>query len=207
MLTPEYNHGYSAVLKNAMDHTFVEWRRKPIAFIGWGNVGGARAIEQLRAVSVEFEMAPLRHAVHILPDLMVPAMQADPFDPVVFAPLEPRLDLLITDLLWWSRCAGHCEARHDYAGVITAWSSSSASTASATCPKSADGSLGSTADAVRDLMEAIRLADEVGLDYFGVGEHHTRTMPISSPASIINAAAACTDPDPVGQHRHRAEHR
>lgn len=56
-----------------------------------------------------------------------------------------------------------------------------------------DGSLGSTADAVRDLMEAIRLADQVGLDYFGVGEHHTRTMPISSPASVINAAAACTE--------------
>ena len=102
VLTPEYNHGYSAVLKNAMDHTFVEWRRKPIAFAGWGNVGGARAIEQLRGVSVEFELAPLRHAVHILPDLMVPAMKADPFDPGLFVPLEPRLELLITDLLWWS---------------------------------------------------------------------------------------------------------
>ena len=55
-----------------------------------------------------------------------------------------------------------------------------------------DGSLGSTADAIRDLMEAIRLADEVGLDYFGVGEHHAATMPISSPASVVNAAAACT---------------
>jgi alkanesulfonate monooxygenase SsuD/methylene tetrahydromethanopterin reductase-like flavin-dependent oxidoreductase (luciferase family) len=55
-----------------------------------------------------------------------------------------------------------------------------------------DGSLGSTAEAIRDVMEAIALADEVGLDFFGVGEHHTRTMPISSPASIINAAAAST---------------
>jgi NAD(P)H-dependent FMN reductase len=51
-----------------MDPTFVEWRRKPVAFAGWGNTGGARAIEQLRAVAVEFEMAPLRHAVHVLPD-------------------------------------------------------------------------------------------------------------------------------------------
>lgn len=42
VLTAEYNHGYPAVLKNAMDWTFVEWRRKPIAFVGWGNVGGAR---------------------------------------------------------------------------------------------------------------------------------------------------------------------
>ncbi|MGX7679284.1 NADPH-dependent FMN reductase [Jatrophihabitans sp. DSM 45814] len=103
VLTPEYNHGYPAVLKNAMDHTFIEWRRKPISFVGWGNVGGARVIEQLRGVSVEFEMAPLRHAVHILPEQMVPAMQAsEPFDIAVFAALERRLALLIDDLLWWA---------------------------------------------------------------------------------------------------------
>jgi alkanesulfonate monooxygenase SsuD/methylene tetrahydromethanopterin reductase-like flavin-dependent oxidoreductase (luciferase family) len=55
-----------------------------------------------------------------------------------------------------------------------------------------DGSLGTTAQAVRNLMEMITLAEEVGLDYFGVGEHHTREMPISSPASILNAAASVT---------------
>lgn len=60
-------------------------------------------------------------------------------------------------------------------------------------PRNADGSLGSTADAVRNLLEAIQLADEVGLDYFGVGEHHALCMPISSPVSILNAAAAVTD--------------
>jgi probable LLM family oxidoreductase len=59
-------------------------------------------------------------------------------------------------------------------------------------PRNADGTLGSTAQAVRDLMEAIHLADEVGVDFFGVGEHHTAELPISSPAAIINAAAAST---------------
>jgi NAD(P)H-dependent FMN reductase len=98
-VTGEYNHGYPAVLKNAMDWTFVEWTRKPIAFIGWGNVGGARAIEQLRQVAVEFEMAPLRHAVHILPDTMAAARQAG--DTTAFDHLEPRLKLLADDLLWW----------------------------------------------------------------------------------------------------------
>ena len=103
ILTAEYNHGYTGTLKNAMDHTFVEWGHKPVSFVGWGNVGGARAIEQLRLVGVEFEMAPLRHAVHILPDLMVPAMQApEPFDPAVFAPLKAKLDTLVADLLWWT---------------------------------------------------------------------------------------------------------
>jgi NAD(P)H-dependent FMN reductase len=104
VLTGEYNHGYPAVLKNAMDWTFVEWRRKPINFVGWGNVGGARAIEQLRQVAVEFEMAPLRHAVHILPEIMIAARQAeDPDDWSVFGPLEPKLALLADDLAWWAR--------------------------------------------------------------------------------------------------------
>src|SRR5450755_652764 len=103
VLTAEYNHGYPAVLKNAMDWTFVEWRRKPISFIGWGNVGGGRAIEQLRLVAVEFEMAPLRHAVHILPEVMMASRQsADPGDTTAFAPLEPRLKLLAGDLAWWA---------------------------------------------------------------------------------------------------------
>ncbi len=100
----EYNHGYPAVLKNAIDHTFVQWHRKPVAFVGYGNAGGARAIEQLRLVAVELEMAPLRHAVHILPDVMRPAMAApSPVDPAVFAELEPRADLLVEDLVWWAR--------------------------------------------------------------------------------------------------------
>ena len=58
--------------------------------------------------------------------------------------------------------------------------------------RQADGSLGSTAEAIRNLLEAIKLADEVGLDYFGVGEHHTRTMPVSAPATVLAAAAAVT---------------
>ena len=114
VLTAEYNHGYPAVLKNAMDWTFVEWRRKPISFVGWGNVGGARAIEQLRLVAVEFEMAPLRHAVHILPDVMMASRRsADPGDTTAFAPLEPRLKLLADDLAWWAEALGAAR-RHEH---------------------------------------------------------------------------------------------
>ena len=102
ILTAEYNHGYPAVLKNALDSTFAEWRRKPVTFVGWGNTGGARAVEQLREVVVEFEMAPLRHAVHVLPDVMRAIFSAeDPADLSHFAPLEPRLAMLADDLAWW----------------------------------------------------------------------------------------------------------
>jgi NAD(P)H-dependent FMN reductase len=84
-----------------MDWTFVEWRRKPITFVGWGNVGGARAIEQLREVAVEFELAPLRHAVHVLPDVLVAARSAEPGDCAAFEPLEAKLKVAVDDLGWW----------------------------------------------------------------------------------------------------------
>jgi probable LLM family oxidoreductase len=58
--------------------------------------------------------------------------------------------------------------------------------------RNADGSLRSTAEAISNLFEAIVLADQAGLDYFGVGEHHTLEMPASSPATVIAAAAAAT---------------
>lgn len=59
-------------------------------------------------------------------------------------------------------------------------------------PRSADNSLRSSHEAIRNLHEAIILADQVGLDYFGVGEHHTLDMPASSPGAVIAAAAAAT---------------
>lgn len=55
-----------------------------------------------------------------------------------------------------------------------------------------DGTLRSTAEAIRNLFDAIVLADHVGLDYFGVGEHHTMDMPASSPGALVAAAAGAT---------------
>ncbi|GAC1368471.1 MAG: LLM class flavin-dependent oxidoreductase [Pseudarthrobacter sp.] len=55
-----------------------------------------------------------------------------------------------------------------------------------------DGSLRSTTEAIRNLHEVIVLADQNGLDYFGIGEHHTLDMPASSPGTVIAAAAAAT---------------
>lgn len=59
-------------------------------------------------------------------------------------------------------------------------------------PRLADGSYGTTAQAIRNALEAVTLAEEVGLDHFGFGEHHTQSMPISSPTSLVNLAAAST---------------
>jgi NAD(P)H-dependent FMN reductase len=103
VVTPEYNHGYPASLKNALDHAFPELSRKPIAFVGYGNHGGAGAIERLRLVAVALEMAALRHAIQITRELMVAAMNAGPFTLDLFAPLDGRLDVAAIDLVWWAR--------------------------------------------------------------------------------------------------------
>src|SRR6266404_13706 len=67
----EYNHGPTAVLKNAFDYAYAEWSNKPVAFVGYGGVGGSRAVEQLRLNVIELQMAPIRSAVHILfPDYL-----------------------------------------------------------------------------------------------------------------------------------------
>ncbi|HEY0964448.1 MAG TPA: NAD(P)H-dependent oxidoreductase, partial [Candidatus Paceibacterota bacterium] len=65
VIAPEYNHGYSAVLKNALDVVYGEWNRKAIGFVSYGSVGGGRVVEQLRQVAVELQMASTRTAVHI----------------------------------------------------------------------------------------------------------------------------------------------
>ena len=63
IVTPEYNHGTSGVLKNAIDYLFAEWNNKAVGFVAYGAVGGARAIEHLRLVAGELKMADVRTGV------------------------------------------------------------------------------------------------------------------------------------------------
>ena len=60
-------------------------------------------------------------------------------------------------------------------------------------PLNSDGSPRTTSEAIKNLFDAIVHSDRVGLDYFGIGEHHTTTMPASSPGAMISAAAAATE--------------
>jgi len=64
-VTPEYNYGTSAVLKNAIDWVYPEWNRKAAAFVSYGSAMGARAVQQLRETAIEIQMAPIRSSVHI----------------------------------------------------------------------------------------------------------------------------------------------
>jgi len=65
IVAAEYNRGPTASLKNALDYAYKEWNKKPVAFVGYGGVGAARAIEQLRLNAIELQMAPIRVGVHI----------------------------------------------------------------------------------------------------------------------------------------------
>jgi NAD(P)H-dependent FMN reductase len=59
-VTPEYNHSTSGVLKNAIDYLYAEWNNKVAAFVSYGSLGGARAIEHLRAIMSELQVAHVR---------------------------------------------------------------------------------------------------------------------------------------------------
>jgi NAD(P)H-dependent FMN reductase len=63
IVTPEYNHSTSGVLKNAIDYLYAEWTNKAVGFVSYGAAGGARAVEHLRLVAAELQMADVRQQV------------------------------------------------------------------------------------------------------------------------------------------------
>jgi NAD(P)H-dependent FMN reductase len=62
-VTPEYNHGISGALKNAIDYLYAEWNNKAAGFVSYGSAGGARAVEHLRLVMGELMVADVRAQV------------------------------------------------------------------------------------------------------------------------------------------------
>src|SRR6188768_2411153 len=62
-VTPEYNHGICGALKNAIDFLYAEWNNKAAGFVGYGSAGGARAVEHLRLVMAEVQVATVRNQV------------------------------------------------------------------------------------------------------------------------------------------------
>lgn len=99
IVTPEYNHGYSAVLKNALDYAYAPWNKKPVSFVSYsaGPIAGSRAVEQLREVAVELQMAPLRAAVHI--PLVWQAFEEE--GAVKDKDFEKKVKALFAELEWW----------------------------------------------------------------------------------------------------------
>ncbi|WP_423821497.1 NAD(P)H-dependent oxidoreductase [Salinisphaera sp. SPP-AMP-43] len=108
VVTPEYNHGYPAALKQLIDAVRYPWRAKPAAFVSYGGrSGGIRAIEQLRLVFAELHTFTLAESV----DIAHIDRYVDEHNQFRAAPeLERALEALTERLHWWGRALR--EARH-----------------------------------------------------------------------------------------------
>jgi NAD(P)H-dependent FMN reductase len=106
----EYNRAVPAVLKNALDYAYPEWNRKAAAFLGYGSVGGARAVEQLRLICVELQMAPTRTGVHIQgADFLAVWRQGKPISELTY--LQPNADKMLGELVWWTNALKAARAK------------------------------------------------------------------------------------------------
>jgi NAD(P)H-dependent FMN reductase len=98
-VTPEYNHSMPGVLKNAIDYLYAEWNNKAAAFVSYGSSGGVRAVEHLRAVCTELQMAHIRQQLSF-------SLYHDFEDLSVFKPdvrHEDAADTLFDQLETWAR--------------------------------------------------------------------------------------------------------
>lgn len=103
-VTAEYNHSVPGILKNALDHAYPEFNRKPAAFVGYGGVGGvggARAVEQLRLICVELQMAPTRNAVHIGMEPLI-GVKREGRNLSDFDFLNRSAVAMLDELAWWT---------------------------------------------------------------------------------------------------------
>ena len=100
-VTPEYNYGTSAVLKNAIDWVYPEWNRKAAAFVSYGSALGARAVQQLRESMIEVQIAPIRSSVHIPVATLWAHYKGGDVDKGL-AELGAQAQTMIDDLLWWT---------------------------------------------------------------------------------------------------------
>lgn len=100
-VTPEYNFGTSAVLKNALDWVYPEWNRKACAFVSYGSAGGARAVQQLRESAIELQLAPIRSSVHLPAATLWAHFQGGDVEKEL-TNSDQAATTMIDDLLWWT---------------------------------------------------------------------------------------------------------
>lgn len=101
-VTAEYNHGIPAVLKNALDYAYPEWNKKAAGFVGYGSVRGARAIEQLRLVAAELQLATIRTGVYIQgADFMAVWKEGKDLKDIGY--LQAGAKDMLDQLAWWTK--------------------------------------------------------------------------------------------------------
>jgi NAD(P)H-dependent FMN reductase len=113
IVTPEYNQGFPAPLKTAIDWYYREWHAKPVAFVSYGREsGGLHAVAQLRQVFAELHAVTLQSTIS-LPcywDLFAP----DGSWPKPTAACNATIDTTLDQLVWWARALGEARAKNPY---------------------------------------------------------------------------------------------
>jgi NAD(P)H-dependent FMN reductase len=100
-VTAEYNHSMPAVLKNALDYASPEWNKKAAAFVGYGAVGGARAVEHLRCIAAELQLVTIKNAVYIQgADFMAVWKEGKELNDISY--LQTGVTDLLDQLVWWT---------------------------------------------------------------------------------------------------------
>ena len=96
-VTPEYNHATSGALKNALDFLYAEWNNKAAGFVSYGSAGGARAVENLRLIMAELQIADVR--AQAMFSLFTDFKNFSEFAPD--ARHEPELNTMLQQLVAW----------------------------------------------------------------------------------------------------------
>ncbi|HZM36281.1 MAG TPA: NAD(P)H-dependent oxidoreductase [Burkholderiales bacterium] len=97
-VVPEYNHGTSAALKNALDYLYAEWNDKAAGFVSYGAIGGARAVEHLRTVMGNLKLADVTTQVML-------SLFTDFENMAVFRPdprHEAKLHVMLDEVIGWA---------------------------------------------------------------------------------------------------------
>lgn len=113
IVTPEYNRSVPGALKNAIDWAYKPFVKKAVAFVAYGAVGGARAVEHLRNIMTELQAVTVRQAVHIGGSDFVPIMMGQKSWDDVKEGFDGFAPDLLDNLQWWAdatRAARQLEA-------------------------------------------------------------------------------------------------
>ena len=98
----EYNRSITGALKNALDWAYKPFMKKAAAFVAYGSVGGARAVEHLRNILVELQAVPVRHAVHIGGSDFLPIMMGQKTWEEAAPNFVPFTGEMLDNLAWWT---------------------------------------------------------------------------------------------------------
>ena len=102
IVTAEYNRSIPGALKNAIDWAYKPFIKKAVAYVGYGSVGGARAVEHLRTIMVELQAVSVRHGVHIGGSEFAAVLMGQKTWDEIKGQFDAFVPDLLDNLAWWT---------------------------------------------------------------------------------------------------------